>query len=260
MASKTTFQALYNNIVSGLFKTNTTKDIGSDDMRSLVDSITANNPFTDDDSYTWASPITAVAGTTTLTGTPSPVITAYATGQVFKIKAGSTTTGSATLNFSSIGAKKLYVTPTVQAGGGSLVINTIYIIVYDATLDSAAGGFLIIGSSLSDFDSATPSTAGGTITFDLESKTRRVFVGSASFGSAKTIALSNNSNALEIDFILDISNVAAILTFPSSFLMSDVRWEATGAKQWEPDSTGKFKGHAIFNGTNWLLDITNPYV
>ncbi len=164
MANKITFQSVYNNIISGLFKTNTTKDIGSDDLRALVDSIVANNPFTDDDSYTWASPIVSITGTTTLTGTASPAITAYATGQTFKIKVASTSTGSVTLNLNAVGAKKVFVNPTTQAGGGSLVINTIYILVYDSALDSATGGFLIIGSSLGSNSSPYRGTFDASVT------------------------------------------------------------------------------------------------
>lgn len=145
MANKTTFQGTYNSPTTGLFKTNITKDIGSDDLRALVDSIVANNPFTDDDSYTWASPLVTISGTTTLTGTVSPAIAAYATGQTFKVKSTSTITGAATLNLNTVGAKKVYISPTVQAGSGIFVANGIYILVYDSALDSASGGFLIIG-------------------------------------------------------------------------------------------------------------------
>jgi len=110
-------------------------------------------------------------------------------------------------------------------------------------------------------DVVTPSTTSGTITFDFELKQKRTFWGLTSFATPKTIAFSNDSEALEFDFVLNISNVAAILTFPSTVTMDDSRWEATGAKEWEPSGTGSFKGHAVFDGTNWKIDISqNAYV
>jgi len=109
-------------------------------------------------------------------------------------------------------------------------------------------------------DIVTPSTASGTITFDFELKQKRTFWGSASFSTPKTIAFDNDSEAQEFDFVLNITNVAAILTFPATVTMDDVRWEATGAKEWEPSGTGSFKGHAVFDGTNWKIDISqNSY-
>lgn len=105
-------------------------------------------------------------------------------------------------------------------------------------------------------DIANTSTAGSIIDFDFALKQQRKFLGSASFSTTKEITFSNDTNAIEFDFFFNITNVAAILTFPSSVLMDDVRWEATGAQEWAPDGTGWFKGHAEFNGTNWLLDIS----
>lgn len=142
--NKSTFQGKYNNVSTGLYKTNTTKDIGSDDFRAQIDDIFANIPFTDDDSYTWASPLLSVSGTTSLTGTASPAITAYSSGQTFKIKVASTTTGAATLNLNSVGAKKIFLSPTVQVNTGEFIANKIYVVIYDSTLDSASGGFLVI--------------------------------------------------------------------------------------------------------------------
>lgn len=109
--------------------------------------------------------------------------------------------------------------------------------------------------SSASIDVSTVSTASGTITLNFDSRSERIFLGSASFATPKTIALSNATNALVLDFEFNITNAAAILTFPSSFTMSDVRWDS-GAKTWEPSDLGVFKAHAYFNGTNWRLDIS----
>lgn len=109
-------------------------------------------------------------------------------------------------------------------------------------------------------DLATPSTAGGTITLDMVSQVQRMFVGSASFGTAKAIALSNTTNSLVLNLVLTLTNVAAVLTFPSTFTMqaSDTRWN-DGAHTFTPSGTGKHEFSATWDGTDWNLKVTYPY-
>jgi len=108
----------------------------------------ANTMFQELYGYSASFPqFTTSSSTTAYVGTPSPVITAYVTGQRFQVKAHATSTGSVTLNLNALGAKKVYSNPTTQATTGTLVINTIYILAYDAALDTAAGGFLIVGGT-----------------------------------------------------------------------------------------------------------------
>lgn len=109
------------------------------------------------------------------------------------------------------------------------------------------------------FVSASPSTAGGTITLDFTNANKGVFTGSASFAAAKVIAFTNASRALEFNFIFTITNVAGTLEFPASVEMSDVRFNES-SQVWTPDGTGKFKAHGEFDGTNWTVTITGPYV
>jgi len=104
-------------------------------------------------------------------------------------------------------------------------------------------------------DIVTTSTASGTIDFDFALKQARKFMGSASFASAKAITFSNDANALEFDFVFNITNGAAVLTFPSSVTMDDVRWNSDD-KEWTPDNIGWFKGHAELDGATWRLDIS----
>lgn len=111
-----------------------------------------------------------------------------------------------------------------------------------------------------DMDISTASTAGGTITLDFDSEDQRIFVGSASFATPKTIALADATNAKKLDLIFTVTNVAAALTFPAAFIMSDVRWN-TSTQEWEPVDTGTYKLTAIFDGTNWVMDISqSPYL
>lgn len=115
-------------------------------------------------------------------------------------------------------------------------------------------------ATLYNIDILTVSTAGGTVTLNFASDEQRIFVGSASFAAPKTIALSNATNAKRFEFIFTITDAAAILTFPSAFIMNDIRW-STGSQEWEPNDIGTYKGSALFDGTNWILDISQtPYL
>lgn len=121
------------------------------------------------------------------------------------------------------------------------------------------------GTSIAPYilDLATPSTAGGTITLDLNSQVQRMFVGSASFGTAKAIALSNTTNALVLNLKLNLTNLAAVITFPSSFTMqgtADTRWN-DGAHTFTPTGTGVHEFSATFNpvSTDWDLKVSYPY-
>lgn len=109
-------------------------------------------------------------------------------------------------------------------------------------------------------DSATPSTTGATITLDMNSQFQRMFVGSASFAGAKAIALSNTTNALVLNLVLTLTNVAAVLTFPSTFTMQSVdsRWN-DGAKTFTPSGVGKHEFSATWDGTDWNMKVTFPY-
>jgi hypothetical protein len=107
----------------------------------------------------------------------------------------------------------------------------------------------------------TVSTSGGTITLDFSGNPDVIFVGSANIGGNKTIAISNDSIAVEMKFLFTISGGLYDLTFPSKFIMSDVRWEVGGAKKWSPVDQGKYKASATYHSVNdqWEMDITGPY-
>lgn len=102
-------------------------------------------------------------------------------------------------------------------------------------------------------------TTAGTITLNFANKIQRNFAGATSFATPKTVARSNDTNAVRFEFTFEITNVAAVLTF-TGYKMSDVRWDAT-SDEWEPAETGKYKAIATYDGTDWLLDISpSPYV
>lgn len=70
-----------------------------------------------------------VSGSTTITATASPTLTAYTAGQAFWFKAAGTCSASPTINIDGLGAKNLSNGVSLAAGG--LLSGLIYIIVYD---------------------------------------------------------------------------------------------------------------------------------
>lgn len=111
--------------------------------------------------------------------------------------------------------------------------------------------------SIADFakyilDQASADTSGATITLDMNSQVQRSFVGSASFSAAKAIALSNTTNSLCFNFVYTITNVTAVLTFPTEFQSKDPNWDS-GANTWTPAEAGKYELGASYDGTNWIV-------
>lgn len=91
--------------------------------------------------------------------TAAPAISAYANGQSFLVKVANTTTNSTpTININSLGAKNLYYPDgTTQILAGSLILNNIYRMTYDSSLNAAAGGLIV----------ESPSIITGTFTLTL---------------------------------------------------------------------------------------------
>ena len=107
-------------------------------------------------------------------------------------------------------------------------------------------------------DQATPSTAGSTITLDCNSQIQRSHVGSATFSAPKTLALSNTTNAMFFNFIFEVTNVAAVLTVPSDWLMSTDDFDGA---DWIPPATGKYELGGSFDDVNnvWYVKISGPF-
>lgn len=80
-----------------------------------------------------ATTIATVTGTDTLTGSLTPALAAYATGNLFSFVAAATNTGATTINLNSLGAKSITKSGTTALGAGDLVINQVYLIEYDGT-------------------------------------------------------------------------------------------------------------------------------
>lgn len=104
--------------------------------------------------------------------------------QRFQIKFGNASSGNATLNLNTLGAKKIFKNPTTQAGNGDIPAGQIVNLVYDAALDSAAGGFLMMGAPAAASGGAVDSVNGQTGVVVLDAGD----VGADPAGSASTVA------------------------------------------------------------------------
>lgn len=109
-------------------------------------------------------------------------------------------------------------------------------------------------------DSVIVSTAGGTITLDMNSQAQRMFKGSASIAAVKTWALSNDLIAIFIPSVKFTMTTTDDQTFPSNFKMVsfDANWNDS-TKKWTPPDVGTYEMSATFDGTNWLMKIQGPY-
>jgi hypothetical protein len=114
--------------------------------------------------------LASVAGTDTITGTVSPTLTAYASGQVFYFTAAGTNTGATTINIDSVGAKALY-RDGAACTAGSVVSGKVYQIKYNGTQFDIIGTNNYAGLNLPAFTTtigvgaATASSSGAGITF-----------------------------------------------------------------------------------------------
>lgn len=90
----------------------------------------------------------STGGTSTAyTATLTPAITAYADKQCFRVKFNAACGANPTIDFNSVGAKKIYQMSSgsaVQLVANDVLANQVWQLRYDATLDTAAGGFILM--------------------------------------------------------------------------------------------------------------------
>lgn len=183
-----------------------------------------------DDSYTAPFPQVTATGTNTYAATLAPAITAYATGQKFQIKFTNASSGVSTLNLNAVGAKKIFVNPTTQATTGHIVAGQISLLAYDAALDAAAGGFLMLGA---------PSTSASTLGAILTS--------------------SNDATGLQIKNLFDGSDPQDAVTLgqltAASLGLWDDRGSFSAAGGAYPSSGGSGTAGAIIRGDIWTISV-----
>lgn len=102
---------------------------------------------------------TATGGANSYVLTPTPAISAYATGQSFRVAFGSANTGSSTINISSVGTANLVKGNNTALASGDIDAGRVYDIVYTAS------GFQIQPSGTMAWqDASSVAITGGSVT------------------------------------------------------------------------------------------------
>lgn len=112
----------------------------------------------------------SVSGTNTLALTAlsavnQPPIAAYTDYLALSAVAASTNTGATTAAFASLAALPIYKDSTsgpVALAGGEIVAGNLFILVFDAALNSGAGGFHLVHQAAQPSVGAAPVTVNGT--------------------------------------------------------------------------------------------------
>lgn len=140
--SSTTFNSLTADLATGL-TTALTRDgqstptanigMGAFKITNLAAGTVASDAARLDQVQGGAATFITVTGTDTLTGTVSPALSAYATGNQFSFLVANTNTGAVTINVDGIGAKAITRTGTTALVAGDMVAGQAVEIIYDGT-------------------------------------------------------------------------------------------------------------------------------
>ena len=140
--SSTTFNSLTADLATGL-TTALTKDgqstptanigMGAFKITNLAAGTVASDAARLDQVQGGAATFITVTGTDTLTGTTSPALAAYATGNQFSFVVANTNTGAVTINVDGIGSKAITRTGTTALVAGDMVAGQAVEIIYDGT-------------------------------------------------------------------------------------------------------------------------------
>lgn len=144
--------------------------------------------------------IGSISGTDTITGSLTPVLTAYAAGQKFSFVSAGANTGAVTININSLGAKNITKFGATALAAGDIPSGTVVHIEYDGTqfqlvnliAQSVASG--AVGTTQALYDNSTKFAT----TAYADRAAREVITGlSASVGSS---ALTISCAAITLDF------------------------------------------------------------
>jgi hypothetical protein len=140
--SSTTFNNLTADLATGL-TTALTKDgqstptanigMGAFKITNLAAGTVASDAARLDQVQGGSATFITVTGTDTLTGTVSPALSAYATGNQFSFVVANTNTGAVTINVDGIGAKAITRTGTTALVAADMVAGQVVEIIYDGT-------------------------------------------------------------------------------------------------------------------------------
>ena len=167
-----------------------------------------------------ATKIATVTGTDTLTGTLTPALAAYATGNLFSFVAANTNTGATTININSLGAKSITKSGSTALVAGDIVSGQVYLIEYDGTR------FQLINPSASSVSSITFGSTGLTpSTATSGAVTVAGTLAVANGGTGVTTSTGSGNNVLSTSPTL----VTPVLGTPTSGTLSSCTVDGTNS-------------------------------
>jgi hypothetical protein len=114
-------------------------------------------------------------------------------------------------------------------------------------------------STLTDpLDRVAVDTSGAVITINWADKKQRVWKGSDALAAPAEIEFDNDANAIHGRIFLQITDLAAIITFPANVIMNDAGFEATNPNEWEPGEIGKYLFDITYDGVDYTVLIFGP--
>lgn len=143
-----------------------------------------------------AGNVTQGGSSNAYTVTTGESYTAYSNGLRLLWKPNATSSGAVTLNVDGIGAKKVFRPDGTQAGSGDILSGTLLDVVYVSTLDSAAGGFQIVGgiseataiSMSGQYKLLGRATAGAGLSEEIASSANMfALIGAADYAAARAL-------------------------------------------------------------------------
>ena len=160
----------------------------------------------------------------TTTGTNAYVLTpqsatltvsAYSDKEQYSFTAPNTSTGNCSIAISALSSLNLYAADrsTILAGG-ALVVGELYVIAYLASLNSGAGGFVIVSASANGVVAGTYSNP--TVTIGADGRVTSVSGGSPGVGAGffKNLRITNNSGTPNTQIN---ASAAVVIAATSSF-------------------------------------------
>ena len=202
-----------------------------------------------------ATTIAVVTGTDTLTGTLTPAITAYATGNLFSFVAANTNTGAATIALNGLAAKNITKTGTTALAAGDIVSGRVYLIEYDGTrfqlLNPSASSVASFSAGSTGF---TPSSATtGAVTLAGTLATTNGGTGLTSY-TANGVLYASSSSAL---------TSGSALTFDGSRLITG--YTASVGTAYQPNvqvkgtTTSNYGAYGVISSNNEMLGFMGAW-
>lgn len=150
-------------------------------------------------------------------------------------------TGAVTLNVDGLGAKKVYMPDGTQAGSGDLDADSMYDVAYDSALDSASGGFKIIGFPDTTLTAADYLTAANNLSDLASASTARsnLGLGTMAVETASnyltTATAASTYAALSGAAFTGSVTMAADFNVDSGTLFVDISTDRVGVGETSPD-------------------------